>query len=65
MQEVTHNWQFRSARGTWFLKETDLLATEVHATVKQVLVVPGDSTIGVNGKYILSWYETTRWLLWR
>lgn len=52
LREVTHKWQFRSARGTFLLKETDTPPFAVNNQVQQILVLPGES--GSHGRYFLS-----------
>ena len=59
--EVTHHWQFRSARGTWHLRDVDAPATACHAQVQQILVLPRDTSspaaaasLAGQPKYVLS-----------
>lgn len=56
LREVTHNWHFRSARGTWHLRDVDTPALSIGNVVNHILVLPSDSG---PGKYVFGCKDNT------
>lgn len=61
-QEVTHKWHYRSARGTYFLRDVDtppytIMHSQQHQQqpphVTQIVVLPRDVNLNSSGKYVM------------
>jgi WD40 repeat protein len=59
LRDVAHKWSFRDARGTFHLRENDLMPTDVGVPVKQVIALPRDPVANTGPRFAFSCVDSS------